>query len=92
MSHVLPVAGSPLREMFEISDLVAIATGERAVPTVNDAMHSAKRFLKGNEATKAVIAIVLQADDTLALFRFGARGGRRRLWVFGKATRSVRVA
>lgn len=92
MSHSLPLAGSPLRELFEVRDLVAIATGEQPVQTFGRALSSARRLVRENRAVRAVHFIALEAaSDNLCLYRVGSRGGHKRLWVFGPVGRKARL-
>ena len=83
MSHALPLPGTRQREMFEIEDLVAIATGQEQAATLQQAKLSAKRMAKANRAIDRVVFFVLLANDDLALVSVGRRGGHRIEWVFG---------
>lgn len=85
MSYALPLSGSPLREAFEIEDLVAIGYGERDVPDLPKARRLARQFFDGaDKAVRRVFYIVLRADDHLDLISIGPRGGWRREWRFGR--------
>lgn len=89
MSHLLPPAGHPARELFEVAALVDAATGKNPVPVLSKASYDARRFLARNPAVKSVVTFAVQADDTFGLFQIGKRGGIRKLWTFGKATRDM---
>lgn len=82
--HRLPPQGSEARECFDISDLVAIGTGERQAPTLIEARASAKRFLAASKASgaKRVFSIVLRGNDDLELVSIGPRGGWKPIWKF----------
>jgi len=82
MAHVLPDQTSRLREAFEISDLVAMATGERPFPTLREAVAGAKRTLKASNGVR-VFSIIMEADDRVSLVSVGPRGGWKREWTFG---------
>lgn len=92
MSHLLPPAGHPARELFDVADLVAIGTGARAVPVLRQASYDARRYLKAQDGVKAVVTFAVQADDTFGLFQIGRRGGVKRLWVFGKTNMAMRLS
>jgi len=86
MSHLLPPTGSELRDAFDVRDLVAIATKERQAPTLREAWNESLRTFDGTPrgTIKRIYSIVLEADDKLALWSFGSRGGKKREWVFGQ--------
>lgn len=90
--HTLPAANHPARAMFDIADIVAIGTGERAVPVRHVAVRQAREYLAREKTAKAVCSIVLEHDDNISLVRIGARGGVKRIWVFGKANARTVVA
>lgn len=84
MSYAVPLSGSPLREAFELEDLVAIGYGDRHAPSLPQARHDARAvFAAGGKAVRRVFYIVLRADDHLDLISIGPRGGWRREWRFG---------
>lgn len=84
MPYALPLSGSPLREAFEISDLVAIGYGERQIPDLPQARRAARAVFEAEGRKVArVFSIVLGADDNLDLISIGPRGGWRREWRFG---------
>lgn len=89
MAHDLPLVGTKQRDMFDVADLVAIATGDRA-PT--DGFLGAKAKARRTFALYAQAAacppsrlcyIVLEGDDRLSLVSVGPRGGLKREWTFG---------
>lgn len=91
--HKLPLTGSPLRQLFEVADLVAITTGEQPVRPFGRALSSARAFLRDNKAARSVVFIALEAaTDNLCLYRVGNRGGHKRLWVFGPVGRKAKLA
>ena len=93
MAHRLPPQGHPIREAFQVSDLVDIALGNVPVLTLGRALPSARRTLEANQAASAVFMIALNsATDNLELIRVGKRGGWKRLWVFGPVGRKARLA
>jgi hypothetical protein len=87
MSHLLPPHGSPLREMFDISDLVLIGTGERDALTLPEAHAAARRTFDRCRAAKRCNYFVHSATDTLQLVSIGRRGAARVLWTFGPVRR-----
>lgn len=85
MSYAVPLSGSPLREAFELEDLVAIGYGERDVPDLPKARRLARGWFEGAGLKPArVFYIVLRADDHLDLISIGPRGGWKREWRFGR--------
>lgn len=82
MSHLLPPASHPAREMFDISDLVAIGTGERPPLTLIEAKGSARRLFAANPDAKRASYFVLRGDGGLELVSIGRRGGWKSEWRF----------
>lgn len=83
MSHLLPPTNSPIRELFEVADLVEIGLG-RYPGDRADASRKARAFFAAEPRAKALITFAVNAEtDELQLLRFGPRGGRRVLWTFG---------
>ena len=82
--HHLPPPGSPLLEMFDISDLVAIGTGAERPATLPEALRSAKKSFAADTAglTRRIVYICLMADDALWLVSVGPKGGWRKEWEF----------
>lgn len=84
MSHLLPPQGHPARDMFEVTDLVAIATRQVAPTFLCDARRSARALFERNPAARRAIYIIMRSDnDQLELVSFGRRLGRRVEWRFG---------
>ena len=87
MAHNLPRIGTREREMFDLNDLVAIATGQKPVLTLVAARAEAKKSFAAyaDSALKPsrFCYIVLEGDDRLSLISVGPRGGWKREWTFG---------
>jgi hypothetical protein len=79
MSLALPLSDSPIREMFDIRDLI----DWRGLPTFRQGLTSAKAFLAAEPAARSVNSIVIRADGEIWLIRIGKRGGWKRVWNFG---------
>ena len=79
MSLSLPVSNSPLRQMFEVNDLVHWHN----LPTFREALFAARNFLAVDSAARSVNSLAVMADGTIRLLQVGKRGGVRRLWNFG---------
>ncbi len=91
--HKLPTANSPLRQLFEVSDLAKIGTGEMPIHVSDKAGYFARRLMASDKAIRQVIFFGLCAsDDNICLYRIGARGAMKRLWVFGPCTRQTKLA
>ncbi len=82
MSHLLPPASHAAREMFDISDLVAIGTGERQPLTLIEAKGAARRTFRACSTAKRCCFFVLRHDDGLELVSIGRRGSHRTEWRF----------
>lgn len=93
MSHLLPPAAHPARALFDVADLAAIGTGERPIPTeINYLRRMALATLAGSSVASRVAFIRLNpSSDQVELVTFGRKGGWRREWTFGSATRQMRV-
>ena len=85
MSLSLPPSSSPIRQLFEVSDLAKLASvEERAkLPTHPQAVLAARRVFESETAAKAVHILVHRSTGELWLERFGPRGGWTRVWNFG---------
>lgn len=94
VSHLLPPAAHPARQLFEVTDLVAVTLGERPVPVdIWRMRRDALAFFAGCPAARRIAYIRLNAStDELELVTFGRRGGWKREWRFGPAGRKVRLA
>lgn len=97
MSLSLPLPGHPARELIDIQAL-AEAVGDGSpknfakFPTLPEATRKARDYLAAEKAARAVHTIVLRADGTLKLMRFGPRGGRSVVWNFGDPFSTGRAA
>ena len=82
MSLSLPLSSSPLRECFDLADLVPLGMpgGKLKAPTFTQARIGARDFLAGSSA-KSVNSICLRADGSLVLARF-SRNASKVLWKF----------
>jgi hypothetical protein len=85
----LPAPDSPLRKLFDVAHLAAVAAPSEAgkLPTVRDARHSAQREL-AQPSVRWLVYIVLSAAGEIVLVRFkrsryGNTPSMKRLWVFG---------
>lgn len=86
MSLKLPVSSSPLRELFDVADLAALADIQvrMKLPNLQQAKMSARNTFANDNAAKQVNMLVVRANGELHLTAFGPRGGVKRLWNFGK--------
>lgn len=83
MSHTLPPVGHPARELFDIADLVAIATRQRDPIWLPDAKRAARETFATNPSVRRVAFIIMRSDnDELELVTFGRRLAFRREWRF----------
>lgn len=88
MSLSLPLPGHPARELIDVPALAQMC-GDGSpknfakFPTLPEATRLAREFLAKETAARAAHYIVLRADGTLKLMRFGPRGGRSVVWNFG---------
>lgn len=75
--------------MFDVADLVAIATRERDPIFLDQAKRSARRTFAydrhpGGGAIKRIMFIIMRSDnDQLELISVGKRGGHKVEWRFG---------
>lgn len=93
MSHVLPVAGHPAREMFDVADLVDVATGKQPVQCNRHVVRKlAIRALEATPAANRMVYFYVRGDiDELQLVSVGRRGGWKVEWRFGPITRAMRL-
>jgi hypothetical protein len=77
MALSLPLSSSPLRELFDVSDLL----DPKTLPTFPQARLAARNMF-GDPSARAVHSICWRADGSLRLVRFGPRGGHKNLWTF----------
>jgi hypothetical protein len=84
MSFSFPTAGTEKHEIVgrEAEDTIA---NWRALPTMLTAKCGAIRTIENNPMIAGVYSMVLMADDSVSLFLFGPRGGRKKVWDFGCA-------
>jgi hypothetical protein len=80
--YALPSADSPLREIFEIEDLVAIGTGERKAPTIPEARASARETFASSRTTSRVYFLAMRANDDIELISIGRQLKVRTEWKF----------
>jgi hypothetical protein len=94
MSHLLPSAEHPARELFDVVDLVDVALGRVAVEwRIGALRRNAEAIFASSPAARRVAFFHLNAsNDELELVSFGRRGAWRREWSFGAAGRKVRLA
>lgn len=88
MSLLLPGARSPLRDLFEVTDLAEPCK----LPSFALALRSARKAIEGDKAIAGVNAIAIKADGDIVLFHVGKRGAHRTLWTFGTLEGNVGVA
>lgn len=81
----LPSTDSPIRDLFDITDLVAIGSGEVTPPTFPQARQAARQTFISDEAIRDVHSICLKADGSLTLERFGPQGAHKTVWTFTEA-------
>lgn len=93
MSQLLPPQGHPARELFDVSDLVAVGVGEHPVPCgIYHARRLGRATLAANPAARRVALFCLDAtNDQLRLVSVGRRGGVKVEWTFGQVTRNTRL-
>ena len=86
MSLKIPASSSPLRELFDVADLAALADIQVRVklPTLPQAKMSARNTFANDSALRQVNMLVIRANGELHLTALGPRGGVKRLWNFGK--------
>ena len=80
MSLSLPLPSSPLRELFEVQDLVDY----RNLPTFREGLAGCRRYMASDANALSAHSIVMRADGEFWLIRVGRRGGWKRLWNFGR--------
>lgn len=83
MSLHLPPMSSPLRELFEVADVVPFGMpgGMLKAPLFGVCRAQAQTMM-ADRAIAAVNCICLRANGALELVQFGPRGGVKRLWRF----------
>ena len=85
MSYRLPPVNSPLRDLFSMSDLVAMLAPAKAsnLTTFASALRAAPDTIKRLGAA-SINQVVVKANGSICLYHFGPRGGRKLLWQFSK--------
>lgn len=93
MSHLLPPAGHPAREMFDVSTLVDVATGKEPVHVNRHALRKkAERAFEATPFAKRMVYFYVRSDnDQLQLVSVGKRGGFKVEWTFGPVGREARL-
>lgn len=86
MSLALPTSSSPLRQLFDVADLAALASpSNRAqLPTFRQTVQSAKSFFAVETSAKSLNAVTLRANGELWLVEVKRSGAWRKLWNFGQ--------
>lgn len=82
----LPSAESPIRALFDVADLVALAAPEARMklPSHREAAASAKALFAAELPASAAHFLVWRANGELHLERFGRLGGWKKVWNFGE--------
>lgn len=85
MSLALPLAGTAVRELFDVRTLVEMTLPQNRakLATFRSAVLSAKRYIAENAGARSVHSICLRANGELWLIKVGARGGWSKVWNFG---------
>lgn len=78
---------SPLRDLFDVTDLVDMHVNGQ-IPHYRHAASSAAKYFAdcaegGGPIPTAVHSICLRPDGKIWLVRFGPKGGAKKLWEFG---------
>lgn len=87
----LPSPGTEAREalgdLAYVADILSPAKRGN-LPTLDEARRSARAFFEGEAAARWVYRIIMLADDSIVLMRFGPLGGRKLLWTFREGSGS----
>lgn len=85
MSFRLPLTDSPLRELFDVRDLLPYGEpgGLLKAPTLRQALNAARDMIAADSAVRAVHSLCLMADGSLCLLRVKAASSKI-LWNFSK--------
>lgn len=86
MSLILPPSGSPLRELFDVADLMLIAEKIAAgcsPMSLASAINSARSVIGGSIGVLSINYIVVDSEENLLLVNVG--DGFEILWNFGSA-------
>ena len=86
MSLALPLATSPLRQLFDVADLAEMASpaNRSKLPNFRQSLNSAKDFFAVETSAKALNAVTLRANGELWLVEVKRSGAWRKLWNFGQ--------
>ena len=86
MSFRLPPSDSPIRDLFAIEDVAAMADpAERAkLPDFRGLVRSLQDFVLNDERVESACGLCWRADGSLWLVRVGSRGGWSKVWNFGR--------
>lgn len=86
MSFRLPLTGSPLRELFDVRDLLPYGEpgGLLKAPTFRQFIATGRETLANCPGVRSVHGFALRADGHLILLRVGPGNRTRRLWDFSK--------
>ena len=79
MSLLLPPSASPLRDQFEITDLVDLGK----IPSFAQALNACRKTVTSEKAIRSASAVCLRASGEVWLIEVGKRGAWRRRWNFG---------
>lgn len=82
MSLKLPLADSPIREKFDMADLVEAARCPRNLPAFREALDRGRAFLRKSPVASAVNFLALSADGSIILLEV-KRMSSKRLFNFG---------
>ena len=82
----LPLSSSPLRQLFDVADLAAMAAPQNRerLTSFRQVLQSAKSFFAGETSAKAVNYVTLRANGELWLVEVKRSGAWRKLWNFGQ--------
>jgi hypothetical protein len=85
MSLALPLQGTAVRELIDVQHLAQVADPANRQHLVGlvQARLAARQMLAADRAMRSITMYVLVANGDLCLYRFGCRGGQKKLWNFG---------
>lgn len=85
MSLLLPLTGTPERELFDVRHLAEIASpaNRDKLPGLMSALRAAVRTIRSDSAIKAVNTFVHRSNGELWLIEVNAEGEWKRQWNFG---------
>ena len=82
MSLKMPPADSPIREKFDVADLVEAGRNPRNLPTFREALSNGRSFLGKTKGASAVNCLALGADGSILLVEV-KRMSSKKLFNFG---------